>query len=139
MARKENKLVIRSSAAEFLIFTNQAAEDAIEVRYEDDTVWLSQKMLMNLYEVSKATISEHLKNIFETGELDEVSTVRKFRTVQKEGTRQVTREIERYNLDAILAKDHAVSEFEKYRIVQDRLFQSDFDQEMQKIEQESDL
>jgi hypothetical protein len=109
MARKENKLVIRSSAAEFLIFTNQAAEDGIEVRYEDDTVWLSQKMLMNLYEVSKATISEHLKNIFETGELDEVSTVRNFRTVQKEGNRQVTREIEYYNLDVIIAVGYRVN------------------------------
>jgi hypothetical protein len=107
--KKNTGLTIRNSTAEFLIFTNQAGENGIEVRYEDETIWLSQKMLTVLYEVSKPTISEHLKNIFETGELDEVSTVRKIRTVQNEGGRSISREIEYYSLDAIIAVGYRVN------------------------------
>ena len=106
---RKNKLQIRNSTAEFLIFTSQAQEDSIEVRYESETIWLSQKMIMALYDVTKATISEHLKNIFESKELDESSTVRIFRTVQNEGSRQVSREIEHYNLDAIIAVGYRVN------------------------------
>jgi hypothetical protein len=100
---KNKKLQIRNSTAEFLIFTKQEGKNSIEVRIEDETVWLTQKLMGVLFEVSVATINEHLANIFKTGEVTESATVRKFRIVQTEGTRQVNREVEFYNLDAIIA------------------------------------
>ena len=80
MTEHEKKLV-RNSTAEFLIFTSAAGEESIEVRYEDETIWLSQKMMAALFDVGIPTINEHLKNIFETGELTREATIRKFRTV----------------------------------------------------------
>jgi hypothetical protein len=100
---KNKKIQIRNSTAEFLIFTKQQNKNTIEVRIEDETVWLTQKLMGILFEVSVATINEHLANIFKTGEATESATVRKFRIVQTEGTRQVNREVEFYNLDAIIA------------------------------------
>ncbi|MBW6480790.1 MAG: virulence RhuM family protein [Bacteroidales bacterium] len=100
---KEKKFQIRNSTAEFLIFSKQAGENTIEVRIEDETVWLSQKLMSILFEVSVPTINEHLSNIFKSCELRESATIRKFRIVQTEGMRQVNREIDFYNLDAIIA------------------------------------
>ena len=100
---KENKLQIRNSTAEFLIFTKQAGENTIEVRVEDETVWLTQKLMAVLFEVDVRTISEHVGNIYETGEQQREATVRKFRIVQKEGNRDVSRNVDFYNLDAIIA------------------------------------
>ena len=100
---KERKIQIRNSTAEFLIFSKQAGENTIEVRIEDETIWLSQKLMAILFEVSVPTINEHLSNIFKSCELRESATVRKFRIVQTEGTRQINREIDYYNLDAIIA------------------------------------
>ena len=75
----------------------------LEVRLEDETVWLTQAQLVELFQSSKANISEHIKNIYEQGELEENSTVRDFRTVRQEGKRQVVRNISYYNLDAIIS------------------------------------
>ena len=100
---KEKKLQIRNSTAEFLIFTKQAGESTIEVRVEDETVWLTQKLMAVLFEVDVRTISEHVGNIYETGEHQREATVRKFRIVQKEGNREVSRNVDFYNLDAIIA------------------------------------
>ena len=75
----------------------------LEVRLEDETVWLTQVQLVELFQSSKANISEHIKNIYEQGELEENSTVRDFRTVRQEGKRQVVRNISYYNLDAIIS------------------------------------
>ena len=75
----------------------------LEVRLEDETVWLTQAQLVELFQSSKANISEHIKNIYELGELEENSTVRDFRTVRQEGKRQVVRNISYYNLDAIIS------------------------------------
>ena len=75
----------------------------LEVRLEDETVWLTQAQLVELFQSSKANISEHIKNIYEQGELEENSTVRDFRTVRQEGNRQVVRNISYYNLDAIIS------------------------------------
>lgn len=100
---KEKKLQIRNSTAEFLIFTKQAGEDTIEVRVEDETVWLTQKLMAVLFEVSVPTINEHLANLYAQEEIAKVSTIRNFRTVQKEGNREVARNVEFYNLDAIIA------------------------------------
>jgi hypothetical protein len=99
---KENKLQIRNSTAEFLIFTKQAGEGTIEVRVEDETVWLKQKLMAALFEVSVPTINEHLANLYVQGEVVKVSTIRNFRTVQKEGNREVSRNVDFYNLDAII-------------------------------------
>ncbi len=101
--KKENKLQIRNSTAEFLIFTRQAGEDGIEVRVADETVWLTQKLMATLFEVTVPTINEHLANLYSQEEIVKSSTVRNSRTVRKEGGREVTRAVEFYNLDAIIA------------------------------------
>lgn len=108
---KTNTPLIRNSTAEFLIFTLQSGESAIEVRYEDETIWLSQKLMAELFDVSVPTISEHLKNIYAQDELSKEATIRKFRTVQTEGTRQVKREVDFYNLDAIISIGYRVNSF----------------------------
>ena len=100
---KEQKLQIRNSTAEFLIFTRQAGEDGIEVRVAAETVWLTQKLMAALFEVDVRTINEHLGNIFDEGEQRREATIRKFRIVRLEGAREVAREVEHYNLDAIIA------------------------------------
>ena len=76
---KEKKLQIRNSTAEFLIFTTQAGDSIIEVRVEDETVWLTQKLMAVLFEVDVRTINEHLGNIYENGEQHREATIRKFR------------------------------------------------------------
>ena len=100
---KEKKIQIRNSTAEFLVFTSQAGENGIEVRVEGETVWLTQKLIASLFAVDVRTVSEHLQNIFANGELTKAATLRNFRTVRLEGARQVAREVEHYNLDAIIA------------------------------------
>jgi len=90
MAKKN--LQIRNSTAEFLIFTAQANESTIEVMVEDETVWLSQKMLATLFEVEVNTINYHIKEIYKSAELQEAATIRIFRIVQTEGKREVTRD-----------------------------------------------
>ena len=100
---KERKLQIRNSTAEFLIFTRQAGDDGIEVRVENETVWLTQKLMAALFDVDVRTINEHLGNIYQTGEQRREATIRNFRIVRREGTREVARAVEHYNLDAIIA------------------------------------
>ena len=106
---KGKDLLIRNSTAEFLTFELQSKQDSIEVRYEDETIWLTQKMMATLFDVTPPTISEHLKNIFASGELDEKATLRKFRIVQTEGTRQVNRDVDHYNLDAVISVGYRVN------------------------------
>lgn len=106
MAKKNTKeITIRSSAAEYLTFVAAAGDDknSVEVRYEDENIWITQKMLAVLYEVETNTINYHIKKIFEDSELSEVATIRKFRIVQTEGNRQVSRDVEHYNLQMIIA------------------------------------
>jgi len=100
-----NKITIRSSAAEYLTFIAATGDnpDSIEMRYEDENVWLTQKMMAELYDVDVRTINEHLLNIFADNELIETATIRKFRIVQSEGTRMVEREISHYNLQAVIS------------------------------------
>ncbi len=106
---KDNSQLIRNSTAEFLIFTAQAGENSIEARYEDETIWLSQKLMGELFDVETNTINYHLKEIFKSGEADESRTIRKFRIVQKEGKRKVERNVEFYNLDAIISVGYRVN------------------------------
>lgn len=108
MSNNKN-LTIRNSTAEFLIFETQAQADSIEVRYEDETLWLTQKMMAALFSVNVPTISKHLQNVYEEGELDESSTVSKKETVQNEGSRSVTRQITYYNLDAVISVGYRVN------------------------------
>lgn len=86
--------LIRNSTAEFLIFTAQDGDSSIEARYDDETIWLTQRLMAELFDVDVRTISEHLGNIFSSGELEREATIRKFRIVQTEGSRQVTRSID---------------------------------------------
>ena len=95
--------LIRSSAAEYLTYIAASGEEGIEIRYQDENIWLTQKMLSSLYGVDVRTINEHIKNIFSDHELDEVSTIRNFQIVQKEGNREVSRIIKHYNLQMIIA------------------------------------
>lgn len=106
---KNKKLSIRSSTAEFLIFSAQTGDGTIEVRFENETLWLTQKMMAVLFDIESNTITYHLKGIYESDELERASTTRKFRVVQAEGNRQVTREIEHYNLDAIISVGYRVN------------------------------
>lgn len=107
MAKKTEKkdISIRSSAAEYLTFVAATGDDknSVEVRYEDENIWITQKMLAVLYEVDVRTVNYHIKKIFEDSELTEESTIRIFRIVQTEGTRQVSRDVEHYNLQMIIA------------------------------------
>lgn len=106
----DNKVLnIRSSAAEFLVFSAQAGADTIEVRYEEGTLWLTQKMMGVLFDVETNTITYHLKEIYDSGELERKATTRRFRVVQMEGARNVARELDHYNLDAIISIGYRVN------------------------------
>jgi len=103
--KKKNDVAIRSSAAEYLTYIAATGDDSqsFEMRYEDENIWLTQKMLATLYDVEVPTINEHIKKIFSDHELQEEATIRKFRIVQTEGSRQVNRETKHYNLQMIIA------------------------------------
>lgn len=93
----------------FILYTAPSGEIRVDVLLQDESVWLTQKSIAELFGVVKSTISEHLTNIFETNELDKNATVRKFRTVQSEGTREVSRDLEYYNLDTIISVGYRVN------------------------------
>ncbi|GCD78966.1 virulence RhuM family protein [Schleiferia thermophila] len=95
-------------SSEILLYQTDEGKIKIQVRLEDNTVWLTQADMVELFQSSKSNISEHIKHIFEEGELQPDSTVRKFRTVRLEGNRQVEREIEHYNLDVIISVGYRV-------------------------------
>ena len=105
MKKKKNEITIRSSAAEYLTYVASVGDqqDSIEMRYEDENIWLTQKMMATLYDVDVRTINEHIKKIYSDSELEEDSTIRNFRIVQTEGSRQVTRDTKHYNLQMIIA------------------------------------
>jgi len=106
MQDKNTKLQIRNSTAEFLIFTKQAGGDSIEVRVDDESVWLTQKLIAVLFDSSKQNIGQHLKKIFEEGELTESSVVKKFFTTADDGKQYETNF---YNLDAIISIGYRVN------------------------------
>lgn len=98
----------QANTGKILIYQNEKGDTKIDVYFEDDTIWMTQSAMCDLYQVAKSSISEHISHIFKDGELDPQATVRKFRTVQLEGARQVTRERDCYNLDMILAVGYRV-------------------------------
>ncbi len=94
--------------SQFLIYQTESGQTKIDVRFENETVWLTQLLLADLFQVTIPTVNEHLKNIFEEDECDRKATIRKFRIVQKEGNRSVSRDLEYYNLDVILSVGYRV-------------------------------
>ena len=93
---------------EILIYQTDDGQTNIEVKIEDDTVWLTQQQMSELFQTSRTNVVEHIKHIYEEGELDEISTCRKFRQVRKEGNREVTRQIPHYNLDMIISLGYRI-------------------------------
>lgn len=102
---KKNEVTIRSSAAEYLTFVASTgdSDESVEMRYEDENIWLTQKMMAVLYDVGVNTINYHIKKIFKDSELKQKSTIRKFRIVQNEGERKIEREMNHYSLQMIIA------------------------------------
>lgn len=94
---------------ELILYTTEDGITKVSVQLEDDTVWLTQKQMVELYQTAKSTISEHIKNIYAEEELMPEATVRKIRTVQTEGNREVTRELDYYNLDMIIALGYRIN------------------------------
>ena len=100
---------MESTQGNEIIIYQPDEELSLDVRVEDETVWLTQSQIVELFESSKANISEHLKHIFDSGELSKEATVRKFRTVRQEGNRNVTRNIDFFNLDVIISVGYRVN------------------------------
>lgn len=103
--KKTQPPTIRSSAAEYLTFVAAVGdtEASVEMRYEDENIWLTQKMMATLYDVTVSAVNQHLKRIFESSELEREATIKRYLIVQTEGDRQVQREVDHYNLHAIIA------------------------------------
>ena len=132
MKDKHEVSMVRSSAAEYLTFVASTGDDkdSMEMRYEDENIWLTQKMMAALYDVSKQTISQHIKRIYADGELTPEATVKKYLTVQTEGGRQISRNQDHYNLQMIIAVGFKVNnqravQFRKWagQIVKDHTIQ----------------
>ena len=132
MVSKKKEITIHSSAAEYLTYVAAAGNDdrSFEMRYEDENVWLTQKMMAALYDVTIPAINQHIKTVYADRELDPEATIKKYLIVQTEGARQVRREVEHYSLQMIIAvgfkinNDHAVR-FRKWagQIVKDYTIQ----------------
>lgn len=103
--KPKHEITIRSSAAEYLTYISTIGDQpsSVELRYEDENIWLTQRLLAELYGVDVRTINDHIQKIFADNELSEESTIRNFRIVQTEGTRQVSREVKHYNLQMIIS------------------------------------
>ncbi|MCG6202697.1 virulence RhuM family protein [Psychromonas antarctica] len=99
---------IPAPQGQFILFQSEAGQFKVECRFETDSLWLTQNLIAELYQKTIPTINEHLSNIYKEGELEQNSTIRNFRIVQKEGTREVSREVAHYNLEAILAVGYRV-------------------------------
>ncbi len=130
--KKKAVSMVRSSAAEYLTFIAATGdnETSVEMRYEDENIWLSQKMMATLYDVTVSAINQHLKTIFNDNELQPEATIKKYLIVQTEGGRQVKREIDHFNLQAIIAvgfkiENERAVQFRKWanRIVKDYTIQ----------------
>ena len=109
MKKKENKLTIKDGLTEFLLYTAPNGDVKVEIVFHNETVWLTQKRMAELFGVDISTINEHLKNLYKTDELEENSTIGNFPIVQNEGGRDVKRGVNLYNLDAILSVGYRVN------------------------------
>ncbi len=99
---------MNENQGEIIIYQTDEGNTKIDVRFVDETVWLTQQQMAELFQTSRTNVVEHIKHIYEEGELDEISTCRKFRQVQNEGNRQVSRELPYYNLDMIISLGYRV-------------------------------
>lgn len=106
---KNNKIQIRNSTTDFLVFTKQSGKQGIEVRVHDENVWLTQKAMAQLFDCSTDNVALHLKNIYSEGELLEKSTTEDSSAVQMEGNRKVRRITKFYNLDAIISVGYRIN------------------------------
>ena len=104
----EKNLALNENQGDIIIYQTEDGDTKIDVRFVDETVWLTQQQMAELFQSSRTNIVEHIQHIYEEGELDEASTCRKFRQVRTEGSRQVTREIPYYNLDMIISLGYRV-------------------------------
>lgn len=102
LGKSTSRTMVKHDSGQFLVFTAQPGA-GVEVRYEDGTIWLTQKLMAQLFDVDVRTVNEHLKTIFSSGELSPEATIRNFRIVQTEGSRQVSRQVKHYNLQMIIA------------------------------------
>lgn len=108
MQRRPNRTVGETPAGEILLYQTEDGRTRVECRFADETLWLSQKLIAELFQVTVPTVNEHLKNLYGEGELAQAATIRKFRIVAREGNRDVARQIDHYDLDAILAVGYRV-------------------------------
>jgi len=113
MDKEQNKLVIRNHTAEFLTFAYQTGGDGVEVRVQDGTVWLSQKLIARLFDTTTENVIMHIKNIVNEAEIDAAATTKDFLVVQNEGNRVVNRNVKHYNLDMIIAVGYRISDYER--------------------------
>ena len=104
----EKNKALEPAESSFLLYTTEDGKTRIQVKLQDETVWLTQKLMAELFQISVPTVNEHIKTIYKDGELIPGATIRKFRIVRQEGARQVAREIEHYSLDAILAVGYRI-------------------------------
>lgn len=104
----EKNLALNENQGDIVIYQTEDGDTKIDVRFVDETVWLTQQQMTELFQSSRTNIVEHIQHIYEEGELDEASTCRKFRQVRTEGNRQVAREIPYYNLDMIISLGYRV-------------------------------
>ena len=115
----------QDSNGKIIIYQSEDGTSKLDVKLEDETVWLTQAQLVELFQSSKANVNEHIKNIFDEGELEESSTVREFRIVRREGSRDVTLNIKHYNLDMIISLGYRIqSKVATHFPLWDRLFYS---------------
>jgi len=110
---------MQENNSQIIIYQTESGETKLDVRFQDETVWLTQKLMAELFQTSSQNITMHLKNIFEEGELEEQSTCKEFLQVQKEGNREVKRKQKFYNLDAIISvgyriKSHVATKFRQW-------------------------
>ena len=149
--KKNNQLIKQNTFTEFLLYTTPNGKVKVEIFLRNENIWLTQAKIAELFGVDRSVVTKHLQNIFQQGELDKGSTSAKIAQVQTEGQRQVTRDVELYNLDATISVGYRVnsaqtthfriwatvalaeSEYEKYQVIQDRLLFSDFDREVEKL------
>ena len=108
----KNEIINKNSHSDFLLYTGNDGDVKVDVFLEDETVWLTQKAMGNLFNVESHTITYHLKEIYKTEELDEKATTRKIRVVQTEGNREVKRILDFYNLDTIISVGYRVNSYQ---------------------------
>jgi hypothetical protein len=116
MAKNNDKLPVKQPTGEFLVYKAEDGQIKLEVRLEDETVWLSQRLMAELFQKDVRTINHHIQNIYDEGELSPEATIRRYRIVQTEGARQVNRMVDFYNLDLIISvgyrvKSHVATQF----------------------------